>query len=74
MQLDLIYSRMMIGEVGKSRRRAAGAHRCRKVLDKRKEQQFLEQWIASHRSEVKTRVRTLLFLGMAHAGGAARRR
>ncbi len=74
MQLDIIYSRMMIGEVQVQK---PGVEQREALIDaekywiSEKEQQFLEQWIAAHGAEVKTRVRTLLLIGMAHTGGSS---
>ena len=72
-QLDLVYSRNMVGDV-MVRRRGAGERLARVEpwryrLDEA-EQKFLDRWIAAHPGEVKTRVRTLLVQGMAHAGGS----
>ncbi len=72
-QLDLVYSRNMIGEVMVRKpgagTRAGRAERWKYQLDEA-DQQFLEAWIAAHPADVKTRVRTLLFSGMAHAGSS----
>lgn len=74
MQLDLIYSRIMIGEVMVQK---PGAETREARIDPeaywidQKEQAFLEGWIAAHPNDVKTRVRMLMLLGMAHSGGSS---
>lgn len=74
MQLELIYSRIMIGEVivqkPDAESREARIHPEKYWIDQ-KEQAFLEAWIARHPDQIKTRVRMLMLLGMAHTGGSS---
>lgn len=73
-QLDVIYSRIMIGEV-MVQKKGAGTREARITPEKywidEKEQQFLDRWISQQSAEVKTNVRTLLLVGMAHMGGSS---
>lgn len=73
MQLDLVYSRNMVGDIMVrklgSGTREARAEPWRYRLDPA-EQKFLDAWIAAHPDDVKTRVRTLIIVGMAHSGGS----
>ena len=73
-QLDVIYSRIMIGEV-MVQKKGAGTRQARinpeKYRINEKEQQFLDRWIVENSASVKTNVRTLLLVGMAHMGGSS---
>jgi putative ABC transport system permease protein len=73
-QLDVIYSRIMIGEV-MVQKQGSGKREARihpeKYWISESEQKFLDRWVAEHRAAVKTNVRTLLLIGMAHMGGSS---
>ncbi len=73
-QLQLIYARNMIGDV-LVRKPRAGTHDARinphKYHLNDVEQAFLEQWLKQNAAHVKTRVRSVVAMGMANAGGTA---
>lgn len=72
-QLDLLHRRIMVGDV-MVRKPGAGTREARidpaKYRLDEEDQKFLDAWIAGRSSEVTTRVRALLLMGVAHAGGS----
>ncbi len=72
-QLDTNFARNMLGEL-LVRRPGSGAQDAkvnpRKYWLSKKDQEFLEGWLARHQDDVVVRVRSLLVQGVIHSGGS----